>query len=126
MICDSVGTFPSHDSDASSDFPQDVLAHLDKPPILFADEEPLCRDEQLELLTIEFNPRVAEEEWHAKSGVGKHKRKAESLVADIEAAPGSKRARVRTAASHAEIKKTTTDDQFLRVGQPTIRVLKSK
>ena len=126
MICNSVGTFPSDDSDASSGFPEDVLAHLDEPTMLFAPEKSLCRDEQLELLTIEFDPRVAEAEWETNSGEQKNKRKAESLVEDLEAAPVSKRARVRTAMTHAEIKTLTRDDQFLRLGQATASWIKRK
>ena len=124
MICGSVGTFPSNDSGASSGFPEDVLAHLDEEPKLFADEESLCCDEQLELLTIEFDARVAGSKWEAESAEGENKRKADSLVANLEVAPESKRC--RTAKSHAETMRSTKDDQFTRLGQATIRMLKRK
>ena len=98
---------------------EDVLAHLDEEPELFADEESLCGDEQLEWLAIEFDARVAGSKWE-----GENKRKSDSLVADLEVAPGSKRC--RTAKSHAETMKSTTDGQFARLGQATARMLKRK
>ena len=121
----SMGTFACYDCDCSSGFPEDVLLHLSEEPERFATEEPLFSDEDLEWLAIEFDPRVAGTELEAESIDGAIKRKADSLVEDLEVAPESKRTKCRTASSHAETIGTKVD-QFARIGQATTSWIKRK
>ena len=113
----------SIDSGPSNSFPEDVLVHFDATQV-FADEESLCGEHQLELLAFEYDERVDMSNWEADAAAGENKRKADSLVADLEVAPGSKRC--RTAKSHAETKRSSADDHLTRIGQATTRFLKRK